>query len=92
MSAALTSNNPNRTTRLSTLVSAAEADQIAKQAAAAGFSVSSYLRDRALGTPAQPDEAAALRQFDTLIERMQSDLDSAIAELSATLARMDQTA
>jgi len=92
MSAALTSNDPNRTTRLSALVSAAEADQIAKQAAAAGLSVSSYLRDRALGTPAHPDEAAALRQVDTLIGRMQSDLDSAIAELSATLARMDQTA
>ncbi len=92
MSIALTSADPNRTTRLTSLVSAAEAEQIARQAAAAGLSVSAYMRDRALGTPPHPEEAAALRQLDTLINRMESDLDSAIADLSAALARMDATA
>ncbi len=92
MSIALTSPDPNRTTRLTALVSAAEAEQIARQAAVAGLSVSAYLRDRALGSQHHPEEAAALRQFDTLINRMESDLDGAIADLSAALARMDATA
>ena len=92
MSVALTAADPNRTTRLTALVSTREAEQIARQAAAAGLSVSAYLRERALGAQAQPDEAAALRQFDTLIERMESDLDDAITSLSATIARMDAAA
>ena len=40
MSAALTPPDPNRTTRLTALVSATEAEQIARQAAASGLSVS----------------------------------------------------
>ena len=81
-----------RHTRLTALVSAPEAERIARQAAAAGLSVSAYLRDRALGLSAQPDEAAALRQMDALIDRMEADLDHAIAELAATIGRMDEAA
>jgi hypothetical protein len=81
-----------RETRLTALVSAPEAERIARQAAAAGLSVSAYLRDRALGLSAQPDEAAALRQVDALIDRMEADLDRAVAELAATTARMDNGA
>jgi hypothetical protein len=81
-----------RDTRLTALVTAPEAERIARQAAAAGLSVSAYLRDRALGLSAQPDEAAALRQMDALIDRMEADLDHAIAELAATIGRMDEAA
>jgi hypothetical protein len=79
-----------RTTRLSALVSEAEAAQITRQAEAAGLSVSAYLRDRALGASAEPaDEAVALRQVDALVARMEADLDGAIATVSATIARID---
>jgi len=81
-----------RETRLTALVSAPEAERITRQAAAAGLSVSAYLRDRALGLSAQPDEAAALRQVDALIERMEADLGRAVAELAATMAQMDKGA
>jgi len=66
---------PNRTTRLAALVTATEANQIARRATATGLSVSAYLRERALS--AHPDQPAALPQIDTLIARMESDLDSA---------------
>jgi hypothetical protein len=79
-----------RDTRLTALVSAPEAEQIARRAAAAGLSVSHYLRDRALDLSAQPDDAAALRQIDALIDRVEADLDRAVAELAATMARMDK--
>jgi len=62
-----------RDTRLTARLGAAEAEQIVRLAAAAGLSVSAYLRDRALGLSAQPDEAAALRQMDALIERMEAE-------------------
>jgi hypothetical protein len=79
-----------RDTRLTALVSATEAEQIGRRAAAAGLSVSAYLRDRALGLSAPPDEAAALRQVDTLIDRIEADLDRAVADLAATIARIDK--
>lgn len=49
------------------------------------------LRDRALGVSpgAVTDEAAALRQVDTLVARMEADLDQAISALSATIARIN---
>jgi hypothetical protein len=53
--------------RLTALVSTPEGEQIAQRAAAAGLSVSAYLRDRALGLSAEPDEPATLRQIDALI-------------------------
>ncbi len=81
-----------RTTRLTALVSEAEAAQVAMQAAAAGLSVSAYLRDRALGVSANAGESAALRQVDAFIDRIEADLDSAIAEVSATIARMETIA
>ena len=62
------------------------------QAAAAGLSVSAYLRDRALGVSANAGESAALQQVDALIDRIEADLDSAIAEVSATIARMGTVA
>lgn len=95
MSVALTSAEPTRTTRLTALVSGPEAERIAGNAAAAGLSVSAYLRDRALGQSDKSDqgaEVAALRQLDALIERMETDLDSAISVLSATIARIDNAA
>jgi hypothetical protein len=92
MAVAILSPDLTRETRLTALVSAPEAERITRQAAAAGQSVSAYLRDRALGLSAQPDEAAALRQVDALIERMEADLDHAVAELAATMARMDKGA
>jgi hypothetical protein len=79
-----------RDTRLTALVSAPEAEQIARRASEAGLSVSAYLRDRALGLSAEPDEAAALRQIDALIDRMEADMDRAVADLAATLVRMDK--
>ncbi len=80
-----------RTTRLTALVSEAEAALIAKHAAAAGQSVSSYLRGRAVGASAEAeaDESAALRQVDALVARMEADLEQATVALSAALARMD---
>ncbi len=81
-----------RTTRLTALVSEAEAAQVAMQAAAAGLSVSAYLRDRALGVSANAGESAALQQVDAFIDRIEADLDSAIAEVSATIARMETIA
>ncbi len=89
MSVALASTEPSRTSRLTALVSAREAEQIARLAAAAGLSVSAYLRDRALGASASQDDAAVLSELDKLIDRMESDLDSAVTDLTATLARID---
>ena len=93
MSLALTPAVAGRTTRLTALVSEAEAAQIARHAEAAGLSVSTYLRDRALGALAKADtgEAAALQQVDALIARMEADLDQATAALSATMARINAT-
>jgi hypothetical protein len=81
-----------RTTRLTALVSEAEAEQVTRQAAASGLSVSAYLRDRALGVAPDARESAALRQVDAFIDRIEADLDSAIAEVSATIARMETIA
>ncbi|HWK44063.1 MAG TPA: hypothetical protein VNT30_05060 [Stellaceae bacterium] len=88
--AALTAGAEVRSTRLTTLVSESENATIAKKAEAAGLSVSAYLRELALGSGAEAsDEAAALREFDIMIDRMEGDLDGAIAELSAAISRMD---
>ncbi len=86
MSLALTPTVPGRSTRLTVLVNDGEAAQIARQAAAAGLSVSAYLRERALGIAAAPEASpeAALRQMDGLIARMEADLDGAIAALAQT--------
>ena len=92
MAVAVMPDAAGRTTRLTALVSAAEAEQVARQAGAVGQSVSAYLRDRALGAQGDADESAALRQVDALIERIEADLDGASAELSATIARMDAAA
>jgi hypothetical protein len=73
-------------------VSEAEAEQVTRQAAASGLSVSAYLRDRALGVAPDASESAALRQVDAFIDRIEADLDSAIAEVSATIARMGAVA
>jgi len=81
-----------RTTRLTALVTEAEAERVARKAATSGLSVSAYLRERALGVPTGADEAAALRQVDALIDQMEAEFDGAIAALSATMARMDAAA
>ena len=92
MTVAVMPATEGRTTRLTALVSEAEAAQVSMRAAAAGLSVSAYLRDRALGVSADAGENAALRQMDAFIDRIEADLDSAIAEVSATIARMDAAA
>ena len=91
MSLAMTPAAAGRTTRLTALVSEAEAAQITRQAEATRLSVSAYLRERALGASAEPDagDQAALRQVDALVARMEADLDGAIATVSATIARID---
>jgi len=91
MSLAMTPATAGRTTRLTSLVSEAEAALIANRAEAAGLSVSAYLRDGALCASVKADtgETQALRQVDALIARMEADLDQAIAALSATIARID---
>ena len=68
--------------RLTALVSEDEAAAIAERAAAAGLSVSAFLRERAL------DQESAAR-FDQLLDRMEADLDAATAAVDAALARMD---
>ena len=72
-----------RDTRLTARVSAAEAERITQHATAARLSVSAYLCDRALGLSVPREYAAALWQMDALIDRMEADLNSAIAELAA---------
>ena len=91
MSVATASAMASRTTRLTALVSEAEAALIAHRAEAAGLSVSAYLRDRALdlSTNADTSDTEVLRQVDVLVARMEADLDRATAALSASLARMD---
>jgi hypothetical protein len=92
MSVVVTPASIGRTVRLTALVSSAEAAEVAKLAAAAGMSVSAYLRERALGDGhSDTDEQAAIRQVDAAIDRMEADLDSAIAVLSGTIARIDGT-
>ncbi|MBV8457587.1 MAG: hypothetical protein JO122_13340 [Acetobacteraceae bacterium] len=82
---------PNaRTTRLSVLVSAPEAAEIARRAEAAGLSVSAFLREQALGLANRREDAEALRRVDDLIDRMTRDVDEAIEQVTATLARLDR--
>lgn len=87
MSVALKPAADARTTRLSLLVSAGEAEEIVKAAEACGLSVSSFLRERALG--GGRDEAAALRQVDALIDGMTRELDEAVAQLNGVMARLN---
>jgi len=87
--AAMNGGADARNNRLTALVSDSENEIIAKKAEAAGLSVSAYLRVQALGPEADLTSDAALRQVDLLIDRMESDLDSAIAELLAAMARME---
>ena len=91
MSVATAPAMAGRTTRLTALVSGAEAELISNRAEAAGLSVSAYLRDRALDLSADPDtgDTEALRHVDLLVARMEADLDRATAVLAASLARMD---
>jgi Mobilization protein NikA len=89
MSTALHEPPSVRTTRLSALVSAEEAEVIARRAAAAGLSVSAYLRAQALGQTGTAEDDALLQRVDDLIARMEGDLDAAIAQMGATLARLD---
>jgi hypothetical protein len=76
-----------RTTSSSVLVNAPEAAEIARRAAAAGLSVSAFLRERALGLADKREEAEALRWVDELIDQMTRDVDETIEQVSATLAR-----
>lgn len=83
MSATVAISHP-RVTRLTALVSDEEGAVIAKRAEAAGQSVSAYLRDRALG-----EDLDALSKIDSIIEQMEVALDSANAEVTAIMARLD---
>ncbi|MDA8051333.1 MAG: hypothetical protein M0002_15255 [Rhodospirillales bacterium] len=88
MSLALTPPSAGRTTRLTALVSEAEAQEVARMAKEAGLSISAYLRGCALkaGAPAGAGDDAPLRQADALIARMEADLDGAIAALARIVA------
>lgn len=77
-----------RATRLSVLVSDAEAEQITKQAQASGLSVSAFLRERALGLKGSREEEEALRQVDALIDKMAGNVESAIGQVASTFARL----
>lgn len=88
MSVAIKSAPASRTVRLTVLVSAAEAAEVARHAAVAGQSVSAWLRDRALGARGNADEEAILHQVDAVIERMEADLSGAIAAVSGCLDRL----
>lgn len=90
MSALVTTPFPSRTTRMTALVSDFEAAEIARQASAAGLSVSAYLRERALKQGESNEEADALRQVDRMIEKMTADVDNAIGVLATTLRRMSK--
>ena len=77
-----------RATRLSVLVSESEAAEIAQRAEAAGLSMSAFLRNQALGLGGKAEEDEALRCVDALIDKMTQDVDAAIAEVGASVARM----
>ena len=76
-----------RRNRLTTLVTDAERETARKRAAAAGLSIGGYIRQCALGADAELSDEAALHIVDALIDRMEADLDSAIAALSAMSVR-----
>ncbi len=78
-----------RSRRLTTFVSTAEGEAIAQRAAAAGLSMSAYLRAQALGAEADLSGDAAVPQTDRSVSRTGGDLDGAIADLAAALARME---
>jgi hypothetical protein len=76
-----------RRKRLTMFVTNAERETARKRAAAAGLSVGAYIRQRAVGADAELSDEAALHIVDALIDRMEVDLDSAIAALSAMSLR-----
>jgi uncharacterized protein (DUF1778 family) len=76
-----------RRTRLTVMVGPGESVLIARRAEAAGLSVSAFLRERALDAPAEDE--AALRKVDLLVVRMEAELDDAVVELAAAMARLD---
>jgi hypothetical protein len=78
-----------RAARLSVLVNSAEAEEITRRAAAAGLSVSAYLRAAALSNAASPDEQEAMAIFDRLLDEINTTLDQANNSLEATLSRID---
>ncbi len=76
-----------RCKRLTTLVTNAEREAVRNRAATAGLSIGAYIRQRALNADTELSHEAALKHVDALIDRMEADLDSAIAALSATSVR-----
>jgi hypothetical protein len=88
MSVALHEAIGPRTTRLSVLVSAPEADEIAARAKAANLSVSAYLRAQALASGGAGTEDDALAIFDQVIDTLATRLDAANSSLEAALARL----
>jgi len=88
MSVALRDTIGPRATRLSVLVSEAEAAEVARRAAAAELSVSAYLRAQALGAPAPPEERQALAVFDRVLDELVGRVDAANQALGAALARL----
>jgi hypothetical protein len=89
MSLALQDAVGPRTTRLSVLVSAPEADEIAARAQAANLSVSAYLRAQALMAGASENEPDALAIFDQIITDITTRIDAANTSLEAALARLN---
>jgi hypothetical protein len=75
---------------MSALVSDFEAAEIARRANVAGMSVSAYLRDRALDIGERAEDAEAIHHVDRMIEKMTTDLDQAIGDLTTSLRRMNK--
>ncbi len=77
-----------RATRLTVLVSAAEAAEIARRAEDAGLSVSAYLRARALG-PAAAGRAAEGRATERAAAEGTGEQAVALRHFDALLGRME---
>jgi len=92
MSVALQDAIGPRTTRLSVLVTNAEAQEIARRAESANLSVSAYLRAQALtATSPTENDAGALAIFDRIIADITTRIDAANTGLQASLSRLNAT-
>jgi hypothetical protein len=88
MSVSLQDTLGPRTTRISVLVSSAEAQEISHRAEAANLSVSAFLRTQALTTDASANDQEALAAFNRVIDHITHRIDQANTSLETALARL----
>jgi hypothetical protein len=92
MSVALQDAIGPRSTRISVLVTDAEAQEIARRAESANLSVSAYLRAQALSAASPPEnDTDALAIFDRIIADIITRIDAANTGLEAALSRLNAT-